>query len=516
MKKLFAALVALMLAMCLCAGAVAEATPKKGGTLNIGIKSECVHTMLSFTLTGAGVDYYYSWPVYESLFKPNAEGSVDPWLLEDYTYDKDALTYTFYVRKGVTFSDGTVLDANAVKWNLDHYLEVGAKVQALLSSIESVEVVDDYTVVLHLKTWSSILPYAFSRECGYMFSPTYFQEHGEEYCKSNPCGTGPFVMTDWTYDVSKIFKARDDYWGGEVMLDEVKYVIYTDALVASAALQSGEIDAYLAPDAETASTLEMMGYDVKTCSVKSHTYLLCFNSLNLKGDDPTGNLLVRQAICHAIDADALVEAVWGNYANVRNQFGVGQYFYSDTVKGYEYNPEKAKELLAQAGYPNGFSISLKTEDSSALKNAVTIIQQYLAQVGINAEITILSGADANAAEAGWGDGLWLHGSSVYVSAPMQMASMFRQNLDGHVLGLTNLLRPDDVEAALAISVAAASEEESVAAVGEANRLLTDEYCIVYNLAEVATLFVVNDYVKDSGIGDVFYSVSDLGHAWLNK
>ena len=80
----------------------------------------------------------------------------------------------------------------------------------------------------------------------------------------------------------------------------------------------------------------------------------------------------------------------------------------------------------------------------------------------------------------------------------------------------NLLRPDDVEAALAISVAAASEEESVAAVGEANRLLTDEYCIVYNLAEVATLFVVNDYVKDSGIGDVFYSVSDLGHAWLNK
>lgn len=165
-----------------------------------------------------------------------------------------------------------------------------------------------------------------SRECGYMFSPTYFQEHGEEYCKSNPCGTGPFVMTDWTYDVSKTFKARDDYWGGEVMLDEVKYIIYTDALVASAALQSGEIDAYLAPDAETASTLEMMGYDVKTCSVKSHTYLLCFNSLNLKGDDPTGNLLVRQAICYAIDADALVEAVWGNYANVRNQFAVRSHF----------------------------------------------------------------------------------------------------------------------------------------------------------------------------------------------
>ena len=492
------------------------AQEKSGGTLKIGVKSECVHTMCSFTLTGAGVDYYYSWPVYESLFKPNAEGSVDPWLLESYEMDKDSLTYTFHIRKGVTFSDGTVLDAEAVKWNLDHYLEVGAKVEALLSSIESVEIVDDYTIQLNLSTWSSILPYAFSRECGYMFSPTFFQEHGAEYCDENPCGTGPFVMTEWNYDVSKRFEARDDYWGGDVKLDAVEYIIYTDALVASAALQSGEIDIYLAPDADTAASLQSQGYDIKTCAVKSHSYLLCYNSLNESGKDPTGDLRVRQAISYAIDADALVEAVWGSFGNVRNQFGVGEHFYSQDVQGYGYDPEKAKALLAEAGYPDGFTIDFKTEDSSALKNAATIIQQYLSDVGITANLQILSGADANAAEAGWGEGLWLHGSSVYVSAPMQMASMFRQNLSGHVLGLTNLLRPDDVEAALALSVSAASDEESVQAVGEANRLLTDEHCIVYNLAEVATLFAVNDYVKDSGVGEVFYSVADLSNAWLDK
>ena len=125
-------------------------TEKSGGDLKIAINTECIHTMLSFDLTGAGADYYYSWPVYESLFKPNEEGTVDPWLLEDYSYDPDALTYTFHVRKGVTFADGTVLDAEAVKWNLDHYLEVGAKVEALLSSIDSVEVIDEYTVQLNL------------------------------------------------------------------------------------------------------------------------------------------------------------------------------------------------------------------------------------------------------------------------------------------------------------------------------------------------------------------------------
>lgn len=494
----------------------ASGEAKTGGTLKIGVNMECVHTMLSFDLTGAGVDYYYSWPVYESLFKPNAEGTVDPWLLEDYSYDPEGLTYTFNVRKGVTFADGTVLDAAAVKWNLDHYLEVGAKVEALLSSIESVEVVDEYTVQLNLNKWSSILPYAFSRECGYMFSPTFFEKNGEEYCKEHPCGTGPFDLTEWNYDVSKTFTKRDDYWGGDVKLDSVEYIIYKDALVSSAALQSGEIDAILALTAESADALAANGYDIKTCSVKSHSYLLCFNSLNEDGNDPTGDLKVRQAISYAIDADALVKAVWGDYGNVRNQFGVGQHYYSDKVIGYDYNPEKAKELLAEAGYPDGFEISLKTEESAALKNAATIIQSYLADVGIKVNLTILSGADANSAEAGWGDGMWLHGSSVYVSVPMQMASMFRQNLSGHVLGLSNLLRPDDVEAALGTSVTAKSEDEAVAEVGEANRLLTDEYCIVYNLAEVATLFAVNDYVKDSGIGEVFYSVSDLSNAWLDK
>ena len=403
-----------------------------------------------------------------------------------------------------------------MKWNLDHYLEVGAKVAALLSSIESVEVVDDLTVVLHLSTWSSILPYAFSRECGYMYSPTFYQEHGEEYCTQHPCGTGPFVMTEWNYDVSKRFEARDDYWGGPVKLDAVEYIIYTDALVAQAAMQSGELDVYLAPDPETARSMEASGITIKACPVASSTYMLCFNSLNTTGDDPTGDVRVRKAISHAVDWEALVQAVWGNYASYRNQFGVGQHFYSDSVIGYEYDPELSKQLLAEAGYPNGFTIDLKTEDSSALINSATIIQQYLSEVGINANLSVLAGADGNAAEAGWGKGLWVHGSSVYVSAPMQMASMFRQGLSGHVLGLTTLLRPDDVEAALALSVSAATEEEAVAAVGEANRLLTDEYNIITNFAETRGLFAVADYVKDSGIGEAFYSVADLANAWLDK
>lgn len=492
----------------------AEAT--KGGTLVIGIRRDNTHDMLNFHLTGAGDDYYYSWPVYESLFRPNAEGGVDPWLLEDYEMHNDELYYLFKVRPGITFSDGTPFDGEALKWNLDHYLEVGQRVVALLPQVTGTELVDDMTVKLNLSEWNSNIPYAYSREPGYMFSPTFYNEHGEEYCAEHPCGTGAFVLTDWTHDVSKTFEKRNDYWGGEVNLDAVKYVVMADMQVASLALMSGDIDVLLAPPTETAVQLQEQGVPIKIAPVKSSDYLLVFNSLNTDGDDPTGNVLVRKAISYAINEEELVEAVWGDFASVRNQFGVGEFFKSDSVQGYPYNPEKAKELLAEAGYPNGFKTELKTEDSAAMVQAVQIIAQYLQEVGIECEITILSGADGNLSEAGWGKGLWLHGSSVYVSASMQMASMFRQGLTGHVLGLTTMERPDDVHEYLMKAMLANSPEEAVAACGEANRLLVDEHCIYDNIAEVATLFAENSYVHNSGIGESFYSVSTLWKCSIEK
>lgn len=490
---------------------------QRGGTLRIGVATEVTKPLLCFALTGAGIDYYSSWPVYESLFRPNAEGSVDPWLLESYEADPEALTYTFHIRQGITFSDGSPLNAESVKWNLDHYLEVGAKVAALLSQIESVDIVDDYTVQLNLSSWSSIIPYAYSRECGYMYSMEYFLANGEEACQDVPVGTGPFVLDSWEREVKRTYTKRDDYWGGEVYLDAVEFIVVKDELVASAMLQNDELDAYCGMSTvDNVVALDEAGLNIGTCSVKSHSYLLCFNSLNESGNDPTGDVKVRQAISYAIDMDALVNNVWGDYAKTRNQFGVGEYFYSDTVQGYDYDPEKAKALLAEAGYEDGFTIDLKTEDVPVKVKAVTIIQQYLAEVGIEANIVLLSGADASAAEAGWGEGMWLHSSSVYVSVPMQMASMFRQGLSGHVLGLTDMLRPDDVDEALALSVSAANASEELEAIGEANRLLTDEYCIVYNMAEVPTMFVVNPKVMDSEIGETFYSIASLGSAWISE
>lgn len=490
--------------------------PQKGGVLKIGTNAELNYNMMCFSLTGSSLDYVYSWPIYESLFKPNAQGTVDPWLLESYEQDPAAMTYTFRIRKGIKFSDGSDFNAEACKWNLDHYLEVGAKRTALLGDITGVSIVDDYTVQLQLSKWNSTIPYALSRECGYMFSKLQYETHGDEYCRENPVGTGPFVLKSWTRDVNKVFERNANYWGGEVLLDGVEYTIYSDALVAQAALKSGEIDVYAGMSWEGAVDLEAAGFLIKTSAVKSHVALLCFNALNESGTDPMGNVLVRQAVAHAIDKDALVEAVWHGYAKPTNQFCVGEHYYNSDVKGYNYDVAKAKELLAQAGYPNGFDTVIKTQDSSMQRNAATIMQAFLKEVGINAEVQILSGADGNKAETGWGEGMWFHSSSVYVSVPMQMGSMFRQNLTGGVLGLTTLLRPDDVNDALNRSISAATEDDAVRDIGEANRLLADEYCNILPIAEYPYFYVVSSKVQESGIGEAFYSVASLSTAWLSK
>jgi peptide/nickel transport system substrate-binding protein len=471
--------------------------------------------MLYFKMTGVSLDYVYSWPVYESLFRPNASGTVDPWLLASYEADPEAPAYIFHVRRDVTFSDGTRLDASVVKWNIDHYLKVGSKRVALLGSIKSVDVVDPYTLRINLSTWSSIIPTAFSRECGYMFSQTHYERYGDAYCQENPVGTGPFVLQQWTRNVSKLFVRNTRYWGGPVQLDAVSYTIYNDPVVGQAALIAGEIDVFAGMEMTGLHPLAERGFVVKTEALKDHASLLVFNSLNRQGTDPTGHLLVRQAISHAIDRKALVGAAYLGYASVSNQFGVGDHYYNSGVNGYSYDPAKAKSMLAEAGYPQGFSTQIGAAASVANKTVLAIIQANLAAVGINARIQLLTGAAANQGATGWGTGMWYHTSSIYVNVAMQMASIFPKGLTGGVLGLTTMLRPDDVSAALSRSVSSTSDEESVASVGEANKLLIDTYAIYVPIAEYPYIYVVNQRVKDSGIGDIFYSIASLSTAYLD-
>ncbi|ACM40134.1 ABC transporter substrate binding protein (oligopeptide) (plasmid) [Allorhizobium ampelinum S4] len=493
----------------------AMAKSVEGGTLKIGTSNELNYNMLCFAMTGGPYDYVYSWPIYESLFKPNANGTIDPWLAESVESDAKALTYTIHIRRGVTFSDGSVLNATVVKWNLDHYLKVGAKRVALLGSITSVDVLDDYTVRLVLSKWSSFIPAALSRECGYMFSQQHYEKYGDDYCQQHPVGTGPFVLKEWVRDVSKSFVRNEHYWGGKVLLEAVQYTIYNDSLVGQAALMSDEIDVMIGLGLNGVKTLAANGFDAPIEPLQDHASLLVFNSLNTSNDDPMGNLLVRQAISHAINRKSIIEAAFLGYADIASQFGIGSHFVNKDIVGYDYNVAKAKELLAKAGFPQGFSTKIQAAASDTNKIVLQIMQADLAKVGIQAKIELLTGAASNKAETGWGSGMWYHTSSVYVDVAMQMSSMFPKGLTGGVLGLTTMLRPDDVSDALVRAVSSTSDAESVKAVGEANKMMIDTYALYVPIAQYSTIYVLSKRVKASGIGATFFSVASLSTAYLD-
>jgi len=494
---------------------LAMAKGVQGGVLKIGAGAELNYNMLCFAMTGGPYDYIYSWPIYESLFKPTADGTIAPWLAESVQADPQARTYTIRIRQNVKFSDGSVLNAAVVKWNLEHYLKVGAKRTALLGSITAVDVVDDYTIRLVLSTWTSFIPAALSRECGYMFSQEHYEKYGDEYCQQHPVGTGPFVLKEWVRDVSKVFVRNDEYWGGKVPLDGVTYTIYNDALVGQAAMMSDEIDALVGLGLNGVKTLSANGFDAAIEPLQDHASLLVFNSLNSGNDDPMGNLLVRQAISHTVNKKAIIASAFLGYAEVSSQFGIGTHYLNKDIVGYDYDINKAKQLLAQAGFPDGFSTRIQAASSDTNKIALQILQADMAKIGIQAKIELLTGAAANKAETGWGSGMWYHTSSVYVDVAMQMSSMFPKGLTGGVLGLTTMLRPDDVSAALKQAVSATSDAECVKAVGEANKLLIDKYAIYAPIAQYSTIYVLNRRVKDSGIGATFFSVASLSTAYLD-
>jgi peptide/nickel transport system substrate-binding protein len=349
-----------------------------------------------------------------------------------------------------------------------------------------------------------------------MFSQVHYEKYGDEYSQLHPVGTGPFVLKEWVRDVSKSFVRNETYWGGKVPLEGVNYTIYNDTLVGQAALMSDEIDVFVGLGLSGVKALAENGFEAAVEPLQDHASLLVFNSLNTGNDDPTGNLLVRQAISHAINTKAIVEAAFLGYADVSTQFGIGKHFANKDIVGYEYNVEKAKELLAKAGFPNGFSTRIQTASGDTNKTVLQIMQADLAKVGIDAKIELLTGATSNKAETGWGSGMWYHTSSVYVDVAMQMASIFPQGLSGGVLGLTTMLRPDDVTEALKRSVSSTSDAESVKAVGQANKLLIDTYAIYVPIAEYSTIYVLNKRVKESGIGATFYSVASLSTAYLDK
>jgi ABC-type transport system substrate-binding protein len=332
------------------------------------------------------VGLVYLKPIVEKLFTVDREGQIVPHLIESWEYSEDGLHLTLHVRKSVKFHDGTDFDAEAVKWNLIKARETNGT----LDSLSSVDVIDKYTVVLNTKSFNNHFLPTLAYSGGWILSPTAYKTFGEDYCLVHPVGTGPFKFVSYEPDINVISERFDDYWQkGKPYLDKIEMLYVKDLETGVKMLRSGEVDAFINIDNESVATLKAEGYLIAALPWTMEG--LVPDSLN--ADSPLADKRVRQAIEYAIDRPAMVKALGHGYWRALDQLATeAVYGYDPEIEGRPYNPHKAKQLLTEAGYPDGFKIKLIGGELTELPEIFAAIKANLAGVGIEAEIEIADAA----------------------------------------------------------------------------------------------------------------------------
>jgi len=350
---------------------LSEGTPVPGGSVVYGMTQDLA-SLDPHVDTDAGTrDVVFN--LYEGLVKPTSDGGFIPAVASDYIISDDAKTYTFTLRDGITFHDGTPVTIEDVKYSIDRYAEIQGESSAFSSLVDSVEVQDDKTLVVNLKeSYSEFLP---------MMTIAIIPQSNEDPA-GNPIGTGPFKYVSYTPGQNLELEKYDGYWQeGVPSLDSVEFKFIADVDTAFVELQAGTIDIlkYL-----TSAQAETLGDDYNI--VQGSMNLVHAMYLN-SAYEPLSKTEVRQALCYAVDRDAINNFIFGGKSHIIGSHmipAMSKYYEPEAETVYSYDPEKAKELLADAGYADGFDLEITVPSSySQHVDSAQIIADELSQVGIN-------------------------------------------------------------------------------------------------------------------------------------
>lgn len=359
----------------------------RGGTLVAG-KTNNWSTLVPTQSTSRGDDRYILSQIFDTLVSMDESGNFVPQLAESWEMREREMVMK--LRDDVKFHDGTPMNAEAVKFVFDWYMSSSLKpiFMSEISAIESVDVLDSFTVRFNLNEPSAILLSALSNNAGMIMSPAAIKQYGEDIVL-NPVGTGPFKVKEAIEgDHVTLVRNPDYYLKGKdglplPYLDEVVIRVITDEPVKVINLMSGDIDITDYLNAATSLDTLKNNKNIEVIRTTAGDHFALYPN-HLYG--PLGDTKVRIAITQAIDKQAISDALTRGYGTLAPfPVAAGQWFY-DEYDPYPYNPQRAKELLAEAGYPNGFSIKLQNIAREPDNTIVQALQGQLKDVGINVEI----------------------------------------------------------------------------------------------------------------------------------
>jgi peptide/nickel transport system substrate-binding protein len=359
--------------------------PVRGGSLTIAQAVEPPGMDPSTGVSTAIPRIVYS-NVLEGLVKIDRNGKIVPALAKDYKISKDGKEYTFILQKGVKFHDGKPFDAEDVKFTFERLMDSKAGIAhpEYYKDIDSVQVMDSQTIKIKLKNVNSMFLFNLARGDSIIVS-----KQGADKLKSEPIGTGPFKVGEWIRGDHVTLARFDGYYKRDLPhLDKVTFKFIGDPSAQIASLKAGDIDV-IAYDVspENAALLDK---DPKFKVFNGYTTTKVIMSIN-NSRKPFDDVRVRRAMAHAIDRNAIIKGAMSGYGvPIGSHMDPGNPYYVDLTSMYPYNPEKAKQLLKEAGYPNGFEAVIKLPERYAYtKRCGEIITDMFSQVGIKLKIELL-------------------------------------------------------------------------------------------------------------------------------
>ena len=320
--------------------------------------------------------------VFEGLTRFMADGSVVAGLAESWDISEDGLTYTFHLREGVTFHDGTAFDADDVQFSLDRArAEDSTNAQKqLFEGISEITVVDPLTVEITLGAPNGAFLFNLAWGDGVMVAPESIDD-----IATNPIGTGAFRLADWVQGDRIELVRNDDYWGEAPALATATFRFIADPTAAFAAMMAEDIDAFAGfPAPENLIQFDAdPRFQVLVGNTEGETILAMNNAR-----EPFDNPLVREAVSVAIDRQAIIDgAMFGYGTPIGTHFAPHHPDYVDLTGNSSYDPDRARALLAEAGLADGFTTTLHLPPPSYARRGGEIIASQLREVGIEAEIT---------------------------------------------------------------------------------------------------------------------------------
>jgi peptide/nickel transport system substrate-binding protein len=455
-----------------------------------------------------GIDSKLQKPVLETLLREDVKGNYYPWLATEWKIDQANNTITLPLRKGVKFHDGTELKAKDAKFVLDESIKA-----KWAPGFLKVDVVDDYTIRINIDKWQNNYLNILASSPAAMISSTAFKKNGLEWAKWNPVGTGAFKFVSFDRGNKLSFTRWDSYWQkGRPYLDGIEYIFIRDPMTQQAAMRApGEEKVHVlsVTSGEQAAMMKAQGFEVIIMPVGPVS--LIPDSKN--PGSPLANKKVRQAVSYAINREAIVKARGFGFWKASNQIpSPDNLGYTKETEFGRYDPEKAKQLLAEAGYPNGFKIKIIVMPAMVDRDAMVAVQRFLGEVGIQVELEFPDGGGytAHRWKDGWNNAFMAQHTRMLATTNITY-NFYWQEITGQ---WPSLKRPEGLVDKINESLKTLAPDD--AKMQELTRILIDDAMFI-PIYYVYEMYIVQSNVHDTGYCEWSAStVNTPETTWLSK